>query len=351
MAALGGWALLAAGGGGIDPGDGLGGPGPTAAFLGLALGAPLAVAAVALAWGRGALRAPLSLAALGAAAAIAAWSALSIVWAAGPDLAWIDANRAALSLAALVLGLSLGALLPRAPLWLGLGITAGAFLPVAIALGVKILPGALGSDRDLARLAEPVGYWNALALVAAMAAPGLLWLSGRRGWWSPVAGAGLSLVIVTVLLTYSRGGVLALGMAAGVTVAFLPRRTAPLMALAAAVIGAAWPVCVRAVQPAPERRPRPGGPARGGRRGPGMATGRGGSPSRPRWPRGSPGPQAGPGSTGCGRAPCCSWAWPCSSWRLGPRPPRPARAAGRATGCPSSAARAATPWPTTRGGW
>ena len=242
VAALAGWALLAAGGGGIDPGDGLGGPGPTAAFLGLALGVPLAVGAVALAWGRGPLRDPLSLVAMGAAAAIAAWSALSIVWAAAPDLAWIDANRAVLSLAALVLGLSLAALLPRAPLWLGLGISAGAFLPIAIALAIKILPGWLGSDRDLARLAEPVGYWNALALVAAIAAPGLLWLSGRGGRWSPVAGAGLALVIATVLLTYSRGGVLALAMASGVTVAFLPRRTPPLMALVAAAIGAAWPV-------------------------------------------------------------------------------------------------------------
>jgi hypothetical protein len=242
VAALAGWAMLAAGGGGIDPGDGLGGAGPTAAFLGLALGAPLAAGAVALAWGRGALRAPLSLAALGAAAGIVAWSALSILWAAAPDLAWIDANRAALALAALLLGLSLGALLPRAALWLGLGVTAGALLPVGIALAVTILPAALGSDRDLARLAEPVGYWNALALIAAMAAPGLLWLTGRPGWGSPVAGAGLALVIATVLLTYSRGGVLALAMAGGVTVAFLARRTPALTALLAGAIGAAWPV-------------------------------------------------------------------------------------------------------------
>ena len=62
------------------------------------------------------------------------------------------------------------------------------------------------------------------------------------GRWSPVAGGALALVIVTVLLTYSRGGVLALAMASGVTVAFLPRRTPPLMALVAAAIGAAWPV-------------------------------------------------------------------------------------------------------------
>ncbi|MEZ0284375.1 MAG: hypothetical protein ACAH79_03965, partial [Thermoleophilia bacterium] len=46
IAALAGWSALAAAGGGIDPGAGLGGGGPTGAFLALALGAPLAALAV-----------------------------------------------------------------------------------------------------------------------------------------------------------------------------------------------------------------------------------------------------------------------------------------------------------------
>jgi hypothetical protein len=33
-----------------------------------------------------------------------------------------------------------------------------------------VFPAALGSDGDLARLAAPVGYWNALALVAVFVA-------------------------------------------------------------------------------------------------------------------------------------------------------------------------------------
>ena len=52
------------------------------------------------------------------------------------------------------------------------------------------------------------------------AVPGLLWLAGgepRPRWGLPVAGAGLTLVLVTVLLTYSRGGILALAMAVAVT--------------------------------------------------------------------------------------------------------------------------------------
>ncbi|HEX2503115.1 MAG TPA: O-antigen ligase family protein [Miltoncostaeaceae bacterium] len=242
IAALAGWSLLAASGGGIDPGDGLGGDGPTGAFLALAIGAPLAAVAVVLAWDRAALRSGPARLALAAAGGIALWSGLSIVWAAAPDLAWIDANRQAIALAALALGLSLGALLPRAPVALGLGLSAAAALPVAIALGSKIVPGLLGSDRDLARLAEPVGYWNALALVTAMALPGLLWLAGdRRRWALPLAGAAIAAYGVALVLTYSRGGLLAAAMAVAVTVALIPRRGPALAALVAGAAGAAWP--------------------------------------------------------------------------------------------------------------
>jgi hypothetical protein len=205
-----------------------------------------------LAWDRAALRAWPSRLALATMAGLAAWSALSIVWADAPDLAWIDADRQAIGLCALALGIALGAILPGAPRLFGLALAAGAALPIALALGTKILPGWLGSDSDLARLAEPVGYWNALAMVAALAAPGLLWLAGgaeRPRWGAPVAGAGLAAVLVTVLLTYSRGGLLALLMAVGVTFAFLPRRGAGLAALAAGAVGCALPAAYALTDP------------------------------------------------------------------------------------------------------
>lgn len=243
LIALAGWALLATGGGGIDPGDGLGGAGPLAAFLALALGAPLAGAVVLLAWDRRALRSGPARLAVGAAAGMTAWAALSMLWAAAPHLAWTDANRQAIALCALVVGLGLGALLPRAPLLAGLGLTAAAALPVAAALATRVLPERFGSDGDLARLSAPVGYWNALALVAVVATPGALWLAGgvRRRAGPPLAGAALALALLTVLLTYSRGGVLAFAMAVAVTLAFAPWRGRALAALAAGGAGAALP--------------------------------------------------------------------------------------------------------------
>ena len=112
--ALAGWSLVCVGGGGIDPGDGLGGAGPRAAFLALALGAPLAAAAVVLAWDR-------ARAARGAqpprprrdGRPDGLGGPVDRCGPPRPDLAWIDANRQAIALCALALGLALGALLPR----------------------------------------------------------------------------------------------------------------------------------------------------------------------------------------------------------------------------------------------
>lgn len=251
-AALAGWALLATGGGGIDPGDGLGGAGPRAAFLALALGAPLAVLAALLAWSRPALRSGPARLALAGAVGLAAWSALSMLWAAAPDLAWIDANRQAIALCALVIGLGVGALVPGAPHLLGIGLSAAAMLPMALALGSKVFPGTLGADSDMARLAWPLGYWNGLALVAVMAAPGLLWLAGGtrpvRGG-PAVAAVGLTVVVTTILLTYSRGGSLALAMAVAVTIAFLPRRAPALSAAIAAAVATVLPTAYALTDP------------------------------------------------------------------------------------------------------
>ena len=247
-----GWAAIACAGGAIDFGDGLGSTGATAAFLALAGGAIMAVWAAVLAWDRPALRSwPARLAVI-AMAGLAAWSAASIIWADAPDLAWIDANRVAIGLCALVIGIGLGAVVREAPRLLGLALSVAAAPVVLDALGTKVLPGWLGSDEDLARLAAPLGYWNALALVAVFAAPGLLWLAGgdrRPRWGPPVAGAGMSLVVVTVLLTYSRGGLLSLLMALAVTLAFLPSRMAGVAAAVAGALGALLPAAYALTEP------------------------------------------------------------------------------------------------------
>lgn len=254
-AALAGWALLAVAGGGIDSGDGLLGGGPTGAFLALALGAPLAAVVAVLAWRTAALRSAPARLALTGAAGLTAWSALSILWAAAPDLAWLDANRAAIGLCALVVGTGLGALIPRAPRAFGLGLAAAAMPPLVWALGTRVFPAALGDDRALARLADPLGYWNGLALLAVFAVPGLLWLAAcpdrdRMRGGMPLAGAGLAVVATVVLLTYSRGGIFAGALACAVALAILPGRGRGLAALVAGGAGAALPAAYGLTDPA-----------------------------------------------------------------------------------------------------
>ncbi len=103
-------------------------------------------------------------------------------------------------------------------------------LPLGLALATKVLPAGFGDDSDLARLAAPGrllerpgpgrGDGRAGAALAGRAA------TRRVRGGTPLAAVGLTVALTTILLTYSRGGILALAMAVAVTAAFLPRRSA-----------------------------------------------------------------------------------------------------------------------------
>src|SRR5258706_318402 len=74
----------------------------------------------------------------------------------------------------------------------------------AWALLAKCVPALYSDYGRLARLRSPLSYWNELALVCTAGVPLALWLGRRRR----TAGAVLLYVlVVTVLLTYSRFGV------------------------------------------------------------------------------------------------------------------------------------------------
>ncbi|MEX1358096.1 MAG: hypothetical protein WD981_05685, partial [Gaiellaceae bacterium] len=131
-------------------------------------------------------------------AGLALWSAATIVWSIEPDRSWDSFNRTAVYLAVVGLGAVAGAT-PRAAATLLAVLFA---VTLAWALVTVVVP-ALGPDVERsARLREPVEYWNALALVAAMALPVWLWL--RR----PVGAVAIFATVVALALTTSRGGVL-----------------------------------------------------------------------------------------------------------------------------------------------
>src|SRR5204862_5104928 len=72
------------------------------------------------------------------------------------------------------------------------------------ALAGKVVPALFPDGARVARLRNPVGYWNALALLADMALPLFLWVAARR---RDLAALGIYVAVVALLLTYSRAGV------------------------------------------------------------------------------------------------------------------------------------------------
>jgi hypothetical protein len=143
--------------------------------------------------------------------AFVAWNGISVVWSIQPDRSWAYLNRGLVYAALAVIGLWLGPWLRE---WAY--VLAGALaLPLGWALLGKAVP-ALGSSGRIARLSSPIGYWNALGLLCAMALPLAVWLAARREHPHWLRAAGVVYIyaaIVGLLLTYSRGGVLAAGSA------------------------------------------------------------------------------------------------------------------------------------------
>jgi hypothetical protein len=160
-------------------------------------------------------------------ALLTAVTALSIMWAVEPSGAWIEANRTLSYLATMVAGVALVRLFPhRWPSLLG-GVVLGSVIVCGYALLTKIFPGALNADEVYARLREPFGYWNSVGLMAAAAGPACLWLGARRSGHaaiSALAYPALGLLVVALLLAYSRGALLALACGSAVWFAIVPLR-------------------------------------------------------------------------------------------------------------------------------
>jgi type II secretory pathway component PulM len=175
---------------------------------------------------------------LGLFAGLVVWMGLSVLWSVAPDLSWNYFNRGLVYLSFLVLGLLIGAGVARALYLSAVGLAALTALVVAWALAGKVVPNLFPDGSRLARLREPVGYWNSLGLIAVMALLLGVWLASRRGRhrWLRVGGTVLVfLATVTLLLTLSRGST---ATAAVVVVAFIALTRERVPALAALALGA-----------------------------------------------------------------------------------------------------------------
>ena len=146
--------------------------------------------------------------------AFTVWAGFSVQWSIAPDLSWAYFNRDLVYLAFAVLGVLAAGLAPRRVLAAGLALLLAAVIGWAL-LG-KVVPALFPDGARIARLREPVDYWNALGLVCAWGVVLGLWVASAREFRAAARAGGVVLVYaasVAAGLTYSRAGIAVAGLA------------------------------------------------------------------------------------------------------------------------------------------
>jgi hypothetical protein len=171
--------------------------------------------------------------------ALAGFTALSITWSLMPSDSWFEANRTLAYGAVLAGGWALGRLAPRRWSAMIAGVVLGSVILCAWSLLTKVFPAWLSADDEFARLRPPFEYWNSVGLAAALGLPPLLWLAARRSGHqalNALAWPALSLSVVCLLFSYSRGALLAAAIGVALWVAFVPLRLRALIALGGVLV-------------------------------------------------------------------------------------------------------------------
>ncbi|HTR71952.1 MAG TPA: O-antigen ligase family protein [Solirubrobacteraceae bacterium] len=183
---------------------------------------------------------------LGLLLAFTALSGLSVVWSVQPDVSWQDANRLLAYSGVFAAAIALVRLAPdRWPAILG-GLALGAVAVCGYALATKVFPGTLvpasSTANTYARLEEPYGYWNAIGLTAAMGAICCMWLGAKRDGHAllrALAYPAMGVLLVTLMLAYSRGALAALAIGLALWFAIVPLRLRGAAILIVSGVGAA----------------------------------------------------------------------------------------------------------------
>lgn len=177
-------------------------------------------------------------------AAYTAWTLASTLWAPSPELAFAEFDRCSLYLALFLVVIGLGS--RRNLHWWLDGLRVSIVAVALIALASRLFPHlfaarAVGAflPNAATRLSFPLGYWNALAVFAALGLPLLLASAGteRARSLRAAAVASTPILVAVVYLASSRGGVLALLVGVMVYVAATDRRWSAVGVVALAAVG------------------------------------------------------------------------------------------------------------------
>ena len=185
--------------------------------------------------------------------AFTALTGLSVVWSVLPNESFKDAGRLLAYSGVFAASVALARAVPtRWPAVLG-GIALAAVVVCGYALLTKVFPSQLDANDVYARLRAPYDYWNATGLTAAMGVICCLWLGARRSGHallSALAYPAMGLLLVTLLLAYSRGALVALALGVALWFCIVPLRLRGVAVLAAGTIGASLVVGWDFSQPA-----------------------------------------------------------------------------------------------------
>ena len=160
-------------------------------------------------------------------AVLVAWIALSSLWSISAAGSVREVERALVYLA---LAFAVGIVLRRGDAQaLAGGVLIGVVLIASYALATRLFPDWLDTYDDPTlpyRLSEPLGYWNALGLLAAMGILVALGFVGqsRTARHSLAAAVVLPVLATTLYFTFSRGAWAALVLGFAGTIALDPRR-------------------------------------------------------------------------------------------------------------------------------
>jgi O-Antigen ligase/Tetratricopeptide repeat len=158
--------------------------------------------------------------------AFVVWTALSIAWSSSNGASILEVERAIVY----PLGLLAALLIVRKDALSAFtgGLAAGVFAITTYGLATRLFPDRIGVFDSVARyrLAEPIGYWNALGIFAAM---GVLLSLGFAARGTTIVGraaaaATLPFLLATLYFTFSRGAWIALAVGFVAAVAIDPRR-------------------------------------------------------------------------------------------------------------------------------
>jgi hypothetical protein len=174
--------------------------------------------------------------------ALAALTFASIAWSVQPATSWLEANRTLSYFAAFAGAVAAARLIRgRWPVVVGAVGTAATVIG-GYALLVKVFPASLDAANPLARLRAPFDYWNATGLAAAMGLPCVLWAGARREAGRTVralAMPAIAILVTVLILSESRGALLAVVIALCGWFAVVPLRLRATVVLAIGVAGGA----------------------------------------------------------------------------------------------------------------